>query len=162
MNCQGIEYEATARGKFKNEAVKPVVGDNVEIEEILDGKAVIQEILERKNMLKRPKVSNISQIVFVISPKMPKPNFLMIDKELCYAELMGIHPIIVINKMDLDEKAAKRMEELYTKTGYQVIKTKAEFGEGIEALKKVLLGQTTVLAGSSGVRKIDNYQSNIR
>lgn len=139
-----------------------MVGDDVEIEKTLDGKAVIQEIFERKNMLKRPRVSNISQIVFVISPKMPKPNFLMIDKELCYAELMRIHPIIVINKIDLDEKEARKMEELYTKTGYQVMKTKAELGEGIEELKKVLLGQTTVLAGNSGVRKIYNHKSNIR
>lgn len=65
--------------------------------------------------MKRPKVSNISQIIFVISPKMPKPNLLMLDKWLAYAEFSKIKPIIVINKIDLDEKEAKSIYDLYTK-----------------------------------------------
>lgn len=121
-----MQYEATARGKLKQESVNLLVGDNVEIEKMQDGKMVIHQILERQNCLKRPKVSNVTQILLVLSPKMPKPNFLVIDKILCYAEWIGIHPIIVINKVDLDEKEAERMAKLYRKVGYLVIKAQAE------------------------------------
>ena len=65
--------------------------------------------------MKRPKVSNISQIIFVISPKMPKPNLLMLDKWLVFAEFSKIKPIIVINKIDLDAKMAEKIYNIYTK-----------------------------------------------
>lgn len=69
--------------------------------------------------MKRPKVSNISQIIFVISSKMPKPNLLMLDKWLAYAEFLKIKPVIVINKIDLDKKEAEKIEEIYTKARIQ-------------------------------------------
>lgn len=72
--------------------------------------------------MKRPKVSNISQIIFVISPKMPKPNLLMLDKWLVYAEFLKIKPIIVINKIDLDEKEAKRIYDIYMKVRIYCLK----------------------------------------
>ena len=87
-------------------------GDNVEFDE---NQKVINKILERKSFIKRPKVSNISQIIFVISSKMPKPNLLMLDKWLAYAEFSKIKPIIVINKIDLDKKEKEKIEEMYTK-----------------------------------------------
>ena len=65
--------------------------------------------------MKRPKVSNISQIVFIISSKMPKPNLLMLDKSLGFAEFSKIKPTILINKIDLDEKEAEKLYNLYTK-----------------------------------------------
>ena len=92
---------------------------------------VINKILERKNYLKRPKVSNISR---------------MLDKGLCLAEFLGISPIIVINKTDLDEKESDRILNLYTKSGYKVIKTKAEKGEGIDKLREELKGHVSVLS----------------
>ncbi len=88
-------------------------GDNVEFDE---NQKVINKILERKSFIKRPKVSNISQIIFAISSKMPKPNLLMLDKWLAYAEFSKIKPIIVINKIDLDKKETEKIEEIYTKT----------------------------------------------
>ena len=112
----GIKHECTARGKFKAEEIKPVVGDNVEIEVIDEKTAVINSIQERKSFIKRPRVSNISQIIFVISSKMPKPNLLILDKELVFAEFSKIKPIIVINKIDLDEKEADRIASIYKKT----------------------------------------------
>lgn len=87
-------------------------GDNVEFDE---NQKVINKILERKSFIKRPKVSNISQIIFAISSKMPKPNLLMLDKWLAYAEFSKIKPIIVINKIDLDKKETEKTEEIYTK-----------------------------------------------
>ena len=102
-----------ARGKFKQDEVKPVVGDNVEIEIINQNQAVINRILDRTSFMKRPKASNISQIVFVISSKMPKPNLLMLDKWLAFAEFSKIKPIIVINKIDLDEKETEKISKIY-------------------------------------------------
>lgn len=104
-------YDCKARGKLKVEEIKPVVGDNVEFDE---NKKVINKILERSSFMKRPKVSNISQIIFVISSKMPKPNLLMLDKWLSYAEFSKIKPIIVINKIDLDKEEADRIYDIYS------------------------------------------------
>ena len=81
-------YEANARGKLKKEEIVPVVGDKVEIE-IIDGeknKAVIEEIRTRETYIKRPKMSNINQIILVVSSKNPKPDLLLLDKQLAYAE----------------------------------------------------------------------------
>ena len=95
-----------ARGKLKKEEVSPVVGDFVEFA-IIDEKkqkAVIDKILERKVYIKRPKLANITQIVFVVSSKNPKPDLLLLDKQLAFAEFLGIKSLIVFNKIDLDEK----------------------------------------------------------
>ena len=77
-------YTAYARGKFKNRDIKPLVGDRVEIELTDEEKseAIIEEILPRKNEIKRPKIANIDQIRFIISTKNPKPDLLMLDKQL--------------------------------------------------------------------------------
>ena len=91
-------YEATARGKFKKNEISPVVGDIVKIE-ITDeenSKAVINEIEPRKVYIKRPRISNITQIIFVISSKNPKPDLLMLDKQLAFSEFLGIKPLIVL------------------------------------------------------------------
>ena len=96
-------YVAYARGKFKNQDIKPLVGDRVEIEVTDEEKneAIIEEILPRKNEIKRPKIANIDQIVFIISTKNPKPDLLMLDKQLAYAEKIHVEPVIVVNKCDL-------------------------------------------------------------
>ncbi|MCI9365964.1 MAG: GTPase RsgA [Clostridia bacterium] len=71
--------------------------------------------MERNSYIKRPKVANISQIIFVISAKMPKPNLLILDKELAFAEFSNIKPIIVINKIDLDKEVAETLYNTYKK-----------------------------------------------
>lgn len=85
---------------------------------------------------------------------MPKPNLQILDKELCYAEFLKITPVIVINKIDLSEAETNKIFEIYTRVGYKVIKTEGIEGDGVEELKKELKGNTSVLAGQSGVRKI--------
>ena len=74
----------------------------------------MEGICDRKTYIKRPKIANISQIVFVISTKNPKPDLLMLDKQICYAESLNIKPIIVLNKIDLSE-VYKEIEEVYKK-----------------------------------------------
>ena len=122
-------YEAYARGKFKKDEITPVVGDFVQFE-ITDKenmKAVINEILERKVYIQRPKMANITQLVLVVSSKDPKPDLLMLDKQLAFAEFLGIKSIIVLNKIDLDEeKEFKNIKEVYAKIGYDVIETRSK------------------------------------
>ena len=111
-------YESTARGKFKKEDITPVVGDMVELEIIdeTNRKAVIKEIKNRTVYIKRPKLANITQIIFVISSKDPKPDLLMLDKQLAFSEFLGINAIIVLNKIDLDdEKQFEKIKKIYKK-----------------------------------------------
>lgn len=155
-NGDGKIYEATARGRFKKEEITPVVGDWVEIE-ITDEenkKAVIEQILDRKVYVKRPKLANITQIVFVVSSKDPKPDLLMLDKQLAFAEFLGIKALIVLNKTDLDdEKNFKEIKQIYEKVGYLVIETDAKEKKGIEELKEKLKNNINAFSGNSGVGK---------
>ena len=148
-------YECNARGKFKNAKIIPVVGDIVDIEIIDEEKkqAIINEIRERKNYIKRPKLANITQLIFVLSAKMPKPDLLMLDKQLAFAEFLGIKSVIVINKIDLDEKIIDEIEKTYTDIGYKVIRTVAKESYGIEEVKKVLKENISAFSGNSGVGK---------
>lgn len=149
-------YEATARGKFKNENQTPVVGDNVEID-ITDKEkhiAVIEKIIPREVYIKRPKLANITQIVFVLSSKHPKPDLLMLDKQLAFAEFLGIKSVIVLNKIDLDQKEEfKKIKAIYEKIGYPVIETTAKEKKGIDALIQILKNNINAFSGNSGVGK---------
>lgn len=157
-------YEANARGKFKKEEITPVVGDKVEIQ-ILDKenkKAVIEEIQERTTYIKRPKMSNITQLVLVVSSKNPKPDLLLLDKQLAFAEFLGIKAIIVLNKTDLDKKKEfEKIKEVYQNIGYTVIETIAKDLEdipekssiGINNLEKYLKENINAFSGNSGVGK---------
>ena len=149
-------YEATARGKFKKDEISPVVGDVVEVS-IIDEenkKAVIEEIEERKVYIKRPKLANITQIILVISSKDPKPDLLMLDKQLAFSEFLGIKAVIVLNKTDLDEdEEFKEIREVYKKIGYEVVETEAKNKKGIEDLKSILKNNINAFSGNSGVGK---------
>ena len=81
-------YECHAKGIFRNKKEKPLVGDMVEFEEVLDSEKEytghITRLLERKNSLIRPPVSNIDQAVLVFSVKSPDPSFPLIDRFLLH------------------------------------------------------------------------------
>lgn len=147
-------YDTMARGKFKKDEITPVVGDKVEIENIDDNKntAVIEKIYERNTYIKRPKISNITQMVFVLSTKNPKPDLLMLDKQLAYAEYLGIKSIIIINKIDLSD-VYKEIKEIYESIGYKVILTNAKEQKGIKEVKEALKNNISVFSGNSGVGK---------
>ena len=149
-------YEANARGKLKKEEITPVVGDNVKIQ-ILDEenkKAIIEEILPRTTYIKRPKMSNITQLILVVSSKNPKPDLLLLDKQLAFAEYLGIKSVIVLNKTDLDKKRDfEKIKTVYENIGYKVIKTVAKGKEGIEDLEEELKGNINAFSGNSGVGK---------
>ena len=149
-------YNCLARGKLKQDSISPTVGDMVNIEVLNEetNEAIINEILERKTYIKRPKISNVSQIMLVISSKHPKPDLLMLDKQLAYSELMNIKPVIIINKIDLAKKdEILNIEKIYTQIGYNVIKTNAITKVGIDKVKAILEDNISVFSGNSGVGK---------
>lgn len=148
--------ECKPRGKMKQKEISPVVGDYVEIEELEnENKGVICNILERTMYSKRPKIANLTQIILVLSLKSPKPDFLLLDKQLVYAEYLKIKPIICINKIDLGKKEQiKEIHEVYEKIGYTVIDTNAKEKIGITSIRELLNGEITAFSGNSGVRKI--------
>lgn len=151
-----LTYEATARGRFKKEEISPVVGDFVifEVTDEKNNKAVINKILERNVYVKRPKLANLTQIILVVSSKNPKPDLLLLDKQLAFAEFLGIKALIVLNKTDLDDKSEfKRLKEIYEKIGYTVIITEAKTGKGTEKLTEKLKNNINAFSGNSGVGK---------
>lgn len=120
----------------------------------LKKKGLWRKFFGRKNSLKRPKIANLTQIIFVVSMKMPKPDLLLLDKQLAFAKLNNIKPVICINKIDLeDETEIQKIENIYLKAGYKVIKTNAKLKENIDSLKQILQGNITAFAGNSGVGK---------
>lgn len=147
-------YSCQARGKFKQDSL--VAGDCVTIE-ILDEEkkeGCIVALEERKTYLKRPKMANLTQLICVVSMKLPKPDYVLLDKQLIFARLVGIHPVICLNKMDLvDSKEIQEVKEVYQKIGYTVLETDAKTGKGMEELLPLLEGQTTAFSGNSGVGK---------
>ena len=149
-------YETTPRGKLKKDDIIPVVGDNVQIliTDELNKKAVIENVQERNVYIKRPKLANITQIIFVVSSKDPKPDLLMLDKQLAFAEYIGVEAMIVLNKTDLDQKEEfEKIRQLYSKIGYTVILTNAKQKKGIDILKERLRNHINAFSGNSGVGK---------
>lgn len=89
----------------------------------------------------------------VLSAKNPKPDLLMLDKQLAYAEYVGIKAAIVINKIDLDKKRVEEIKEIYKNIGYPIVETNAKEKEGVDSLNKLLENNISVFAGNSGVGK---------
>ncbi|MBP3707704.1 MAG: ribosome small subunit-dependent GTPase A [Clostridia bacterium] len=148
--------KCSARGKFKDQGVALAVGDMIkyEITDMEKSEGVIEEILERKSYIKRPKIANLTQIIFVVSMKMPKPDLLMLDKQLAFAELNNIKPIICLNKIDLeDDEYIKKIGETYKKIGYKVFETNANEKIGIDKIEEALKNNITAFSGNSGVGK---------
>lgn len=149
-------YECKAKGIFRKEKLKPLVGDYVEIE-ILDEEhrtGNVTAVLPRKNSLIRPAVANVDQALVIFAAKEPKPNFSLLDRFLVTMEKQEIPVIICINKQDLIlEEEVEKIRRIYEPCGYQVLFTSADTGEGIRELQDVLKGKTTTVAGPSGVGK---------
>ena len=143
--------ECTSRGIFKEKEIKPVVGDVVKVN--IKDKSIL-EVLDRTSYIKRPKVSNITKLILVVSCKKPKPDLLMLDKQLAFAEFLNIEPIIIVNKIDLDQKTADEIENIYSKIGYKVIKTNAkQLDINTVEIHNELKNNICAFSGNSGVGK---------
>ncbi|HLS53361.1 MAG TPA: ribosome small subunit-dependent GTPase A [Tissierellaceae bacterium] len=146
--------ESRARGVFREDKLKPLVGDRVKIKvSDEDNSGYIIEIEDRQTELLRPPVSNVTQAIIVMSIKSPDINTWLLDKFLLMADYEGLDILICINKCELDEEFAIKIEKIYKEAGYKVLLTSAALGLGIEELEEVLNGSISVLAGPSGVGK---------
>ena len=149
-------YECKAKGIFRKDHKKPLVGDDVEAD-VLDEEAMlgnIREILPRKSALIRPAVANVDQALIIFAIVKPNPNFNLLDRFLIRMERQNLPTIICFNKQDiatLEEKEALRKD--YETCGYQVLFISALEQEGLEQVKELLTGKTTTVAGPSGVGK---------
>ena len=152
----GNIYECKAKGIFRKDNFKPLVGDNVEItvlnEEEKEGS--VTSILPRRNSLIRPAVANVDQAFLIFAMENPKPNFLLLDRFLIMMEQQGIPVVICFNKKDVGEKEEmEKLYEIYTGCGYRVVLSSTYEGEGMDEIHEILKGKTTVVAGPSGVGK---------
>ena len=147
-------YECRARGVFRNLGIKPLVGDDVEIEILSGTEGNVTKILPRKNALIRPAVANIDQAMVVFAAADPKPNRNLLDRFLVTMGYQGVPVVLCINKAHLDqEEQARKLAEIYEKAGYEVLLISALHDEDLEQVRSRLHGKTTALAGPSGVGK---------
>lgn len=149
----GEKYECKVRGRLKQTRYKLLVGDSVVIEETGPNQGAIEEILPRRNQLKRPFVANIDQVVLVVAAHDPDINLLLLNRLLVMVEDADIPIVLCINKWDLHDEESEKLVELYTKVGYKVICTSIFTNEGVQELNELLSNKITAFAGPSGVGK---------
>ena len=147
-------YECKAKGIFRNQKIKPLVGDDVEIVVLDEEKKIgnVEKILPRTRELIRPAVANIDMALVIFAAAKPDPNFNLLDRFLIMMEYQHIPAVLCFNKTDLvDEEERKRLQDIYAAAGYPICFVSAKEQIGIETVKEQIEGKTFALAGPSGV-----------
>lgn len=154
VSGKGI-LECKAKGVFRKNKLKPLVGDFVEVSLLSEeGKGNIDQVLERKNELIRPAVANIDQALVIFSMTGPEPNLNLLDRFLIMMQQKEIPGILVFNKCDLvGEEQRERLRSVYEKSGCKILFVSAKKQQGIRKIKELLEKKTTTVAGPSGVGK---------
>ena len=149
VSCENEVYPCKCRGIFRKEHITPVVGDYVLFSK---EKSLIEEVLPRKNVFERPKVSNIDQAFLITSLKLPDFSTNLLDKFISLMEMNHVEPIICITKRDLvAEEELKRIDNIlnyYKEIGYKVI-----YNTELEKIKELLSNKTSVFTGQTGAGK---------
>lgn len=144
-------HTAILPGNMKKNKI--YVGDIVNINKSYDT-YVITEIAMRKNFVIRPPVSNIDQMILLVSIDKPKPDYILLDKQIILCKAKNITPIICINKIDLlNDKL--NIDLNYIKNTYsniEIIEVSSKNGIGLDILKEKLKNNTSAFSGNSGVR----------
>ena len=141
--------ECKARGRFRIRGGKPLVGDLVQWEKQSDGTGFVTDIAPRKNALIRPPVSNLDQLVIVLSQAPPQTDLFLVDKVIAIGESKGIEPILCINKWDL--VPAEEWRQLYERAGFTVLPVSAQTGLGIDRLRACLAGKISAFTGQASM-----------
>lgn len=144
-------FECKARGSFRKEGIKPLVGDNVAVSIDGQNKGIVEEILPRKNDFVRPPIANLDQLFLVASIADPAPNTFVLDKMLAICEEKNVEPIIIINKSDL--ASCDELKSIYETAGFRVIVFSTVSEKQIDSIKNLLDGKISAFSGNSGVGK---------
>jgi len=142
--------ECKARGRFRKEKITPLVGDWVELS-LEHGKGMLETILPRKNSFVRPAVANLELLVLLVSEVIPVTEPFLIDRVTAIAGNQNVPVVICVNKNDLT--AEGELARIYTAAGYDVVRTSAVTGEGVEDLRQLIKGKVVAFTGNSGVGK---------
>lgn len=149
--------EAKLRTVLKKQKADVYTGDYVKLEQFDKNsmQAFISEISNRKNLITRPKVANVSQAVVVSALKEPDLNYEQLDRYIAHCEYHNIRPVLCFNKEDIEEteNLKKQITDIYAGLGYDIIFTSALKRTGLEELKPVLKWNTSILCGASGAGK---------
>ncbi len=149
VSCADTVYPCKCRGIFRKEHITPVVGDYVLFNK---DKKLIEEVLPRKNIFQRPKVSNIDRAFLITSLKYPDFSLNLLDKFIVLMEINKVEPIICITKRDLisdlEFEKIKKSLDYYEKIGYQII-----YNTELDKIKDLLKGVTSVFTGQTGAGK---------
>jgi ribosome biogenesis GTPase len=153
----GTEVDARIKGK----RLKAVCGDRVEAEPIPnESDWLITRILERRNELTRPNMRGKVEVLaanldylLVVAAAEPKPDWFIVDRYLCAAELMGVHAGVLFNKIDLADALPDDELRNYGQIGYDVGHCSAVQGEGLESVAELLGDRRSIIVGQSGVGK---------
>lgn len=152
VNTEVGEIECRARGVFRKKGFTPLVGDAVEINAENNLKTgLVSEIRPRKNVLIRPAVANVSQMMAVAALESPSPNPYVLDKLIASAEFARLKIVVCFNKSDLTDNLL--LPEVYRKAGFETVVVSAAENLNIERVKELLCDEITVFAGNSGVGK---------
>ena len=149
-------YECKAKGIFRQQKMKPLVGDDVEIDIISEEKKTgnVAAILPRKNALIRPAVANVDQALLIFAAASPNPNFNLLDRFLVMMGRQDVPVILCFNKCDLiTEEHQQEIASIYEASGCKILFVSAKKELGLKELQKILEGKITTVAGPSGVGK---------
>jgi ribosome biogenesis GTPase len=149
-------YECKAKGIFRQQKMKPLVGDDVEIDIISEEKKTgnVAAILPRKNALIRPAVANVDQALLIFAAASPNPNFNLLDRFLVMMGRQDVPVILCFNKCDLiTEEHQQEIASIYEASGCKILFVSAKKELGLKELQEILEGKTTTVAGPSGVGK---------
>lgn len=149
-------YECKAKGAFRQQKIKPLVGDNVEIDVLSEQDKIgnVNRILPRENELIRPAVANVDQALLIFAAASPEPNFNLMDRFLVMMAYQNVPVVICFNKCDLvDEAQREKLRSIYAGSGCKILFASAKKQEGLEEVREVLAHKTTTVAGPSGVGK---------
>jgi ribosome biogenesis GTPase len=167
VRCQNQNFFCEIRGKlkFKTDSATPVaVGDDVIITLNPNGAGMIEEVKERRSMFfraakgieakKQVIAANLDQLAIIVSAKNPPLKTGLIDRFLIAAELGGLKPLVVVNKIDLEKSDfLAELERGYKNIDVPICFVSALTGEGVADLERYLMGHRTIFAGHSGVGK---------
>lgn len=138
------------RGIFRKKNIAPCCGDRVTLTNDA-GDFVIEKIEKRVNHIIRPPLSNIDQLVFVVSTSSPHPNFLLLDKFIAICRYKNIVPIIVITKIDLS--GVEEIQDIYKNTDVRIFVVNNITGEGSREVAGLLKDKISAFTGNTGVGK---------